>query len=182
MTETRWLTAAEQGQWRALVRGSSRLLEQLDRDLRAEHGLTLDEYGVLVQLSEGAAEGLRMSVLATHTLMSKSRLTYTVDRMERAGWLERSSCPEDGRGLRAALTEKGWALIHTAAHTHVQGVRRWLVDVVTPEEFEAIGSALDRVRERIESQPRGEGCTGDGGTEIGCPGSTDAPDATAAPD
>jgi DNA-binding MarR family transcriptional regulator len=182
MTETRWLTASEQDQWRGLVRGSSRLFEQLDRELRAEHAITLDEYGILVQLSEGAAEGLRMSVLATHTLMSKSRLTYTVDRMERAGLIERLSCPEDGRGLRAALTEQGWDLIRTAAHTHVQGVRRWLVDVLTPEEFAAIGTGLDRVREHIESQPRGEGCTGGEGAEMGCPSAADEPATSAAPD
>ena len=172
MTETRWLTEAEQGRWRALVRGSSRLFEQLDRELRAEHGLSLDEYGILVQLSEGPPEGVRMSVLATHTLMSKSRLTYTVDRMERAGLLERSACPEDGRGLRAGLTEKGWVLIRNAAHTHVQGVRRWLVDVVTADEFVAIGSALERVATVVESHPRDDGNT----NEVDAVGAAAEPD------
>ena len=154
MVETRWLSASEQRQWRALIRGSAYLFDQLERELRTEHGITLDEYEVLVQLSEGPAEGLRMSVLADHALMPKSRLTYTVDRMERAGLIERLPCREDRRGLRAVLTAAGWTLIKTAAPTHVEGVRRWLLDVLDPREFEAIGSGFERVRAALEDQPR----------------------------
>ena len=143
-----------------MLRGSARLLDQLDHELRVAHGISMDDYEVLVRLSEGPTEGLRMSVLADEVLMSKSRLTYTVDRMERAGYLERSACPEDRRGLRTALTDRGWALIGAAAHTHVQGVRRWLVDVVTPEEFAAIGSGFLRVRDGLEREPRGEDSDG----------------------
>jgi DNA-binding MarR family transcriptional regulator len=81
--------------------------------------------------------------------MSRSRLTYTVDRMERDGLLERVACPEDGRGLRAALTRKGQKLLEAAAVTHVEGVRRWLLDVLSEREFKTVGTAFARVLEQL---------------------------------
>ena len=149
MSQVRWLTADEQRSWRAFLRGTSKLFDQLEDELRAAHGLSGDDYEVLVALSEGPPEGIRMSVLAENALMSRSRLTYTVDRMERDGLLERVACPEDGRGLRAALTRKGQRLLEAAAVTHVEGVRRLLVDVLSEREFKTVGTAFARVLEQL---------------------------------
>jgi DNA-binding MarR family transcriptional regulator len=149
VAETRWLNTDEQRSWRAFLRGTSKLFDQLEDELRAAHGLSGDDYEVLVALSEGPPAGIRMSVLAENALMSRSRLTYTVDRMERDGLLERVACPEDGRGLRAALTRKGQKLLETAAVTHVDGVRRWLLDVVNEREFKTVGAAFARVLEQL---------------------------------
>ncbi len=149
MAEARWLTKEEQQSWRAFIRGTTRLFDQLTSELRIAHGLSGDDYEVMVTLSEGPPEGVRMSVLADTVLMSRSRLTYTVDRMERAGLLERVACPEDGRGLRAALTPKGQKLLEAAAVTHVAGVRRWLVDVLNEQEFRTVGVALGRVLDQL---------------------------------
>ena len=149
MAEARWLTTDEQRSWRAFLRGTHKLFDHLESELRAAHGLSGDDYEVLVALSEGPPEGIRMSVLAENALMSRSRLTYTVDRMERDGLLERVACPEDGRGLRAALTRKGQRLLETAAVTHVEGVRRWLLDVLSEREFNTVGVAFARVLEQL---------------------------------
>ena len=127
------------------------MFARLENDLRAAHGLSGDDYEVLVALSEGPPEGVRMSVLAENALMSRSRLTYTVDRMERDGLLERVACPEDGRGLRAALTRKGQKLLEAAAVTHVEDVRHWLVDVLSEREFKTVGAAFARVLEQLEA-------------------------------
>ena len=149
MAEVRWLTTEEQRSWRAFLRGTHKLFDQLETELRTAYGLSRDDYEVLVSLSEGPPEGIRMSVLAENALMSRSRLTYTVDRMERNGLLERVACPEDGRGLRAALTRKGQKLLEAAAVTHVQGVRRWLVDVLSDREFKTVGTGFARVLEQL---------------------------------
>lgn len=161
MAEARWLTTDEQRSWRAFLRGTQKLFEHLESELRAAHGLSGDDYEVLVALSEGPAEGIRMSILAENALMSRSRLTYTVDRMERDGLLERVSCPEDGRGLRAALTRKGQKLLETAAVTHVEGVRRWLLDVLSQREFKTVGTAFARVLEQLPAAGVAAGATAD---------------------
>jgi DNA-binding MarR family transcriptional regulator len=65
--------------------------------------------------------------------------------MEAKGILARNACPSDGRGVNARLTEEGYALLVEAAPYHVESVRRVLVDVVDPTDFEALGRAMGAV-------------------------------------
>ena len=54
-TETQdvpWLDAEQQRAWRAYLVGTTLLMDRLDRDLRAQHDLSLPEYEMLVRLSE----------------------------------------------------------------------------------------------------------------------------------
>jgi DNA-binding MarR family transcriptional regulator len=66
--------------------------------------------------------------------------------MERAGIVGRRACPSDGRGVMAVLTDAGFRLLQEAAHTHVQGVRRLLVDLADPADFQAMGRVFDAVK------------------------------------
>ena len=59
----------------------------------------LNEYEILVRLSEAPERTLRMSVLADGVAHSRSRLTHTVRRLEKDGYVERFSCTSDGRGV-----------------------------------------------------------------------------------
>ena len=116
--------------WRRLLSAQARLQERLDEELRQAHQLTLAEYECLVHLSEGSPEGIRMSDLADQLLLSRSGLTRRIDSMVRSGLVERRSCPADGRGQYATLTELGKARMAEAAPTHVAGVRRYLIDTL----------------------------------------------------
>lgn len=149
---TRWLTPEEQLSWRSWLSASILLTDRLSRDMHAEHGLTMADYEILVRLSEVDDRRMRMSELAEVTLSSRSRLSHQVDRMERAGLIERQSCEQDRRGAFAVLTDHGWDTLVAAAPDHVESVRRHLVDQLTPAEFAALGAACRRVAEHLESE------------------------------
>lgn len=140
-TESLWLTDDQQAIWRSYLAGVSRISERLDAELRP-FGLDLGEYEILVNLSEAEGLELRMSELAERVRQSRSRLTHTVARMEAKGLILRKSCADDRRGVIAVLTATGLTLLRTAAPHHVASVRRALVDAVTPDDFEALGRAM----------------------------------------
>lgn len=142
---TRWLTHEEQQYWRAWLTAITLLPERFSRELQEEFGLTMADYDILVRLSESEEHALRMSELAQKTLVSRSRLTHQVDRLERAGLVTRRVCEADGRGLVAQMTDEGWQLLQRAAHSHVTSVREHLVDVLTPQEFAALGKASEKL-------------------------------------
>ena len=146
---TRWLSAQEQRHWRAWLAATQLLTDRLDRDLQSAAGLTLADYEILVRLSEAPDRRMRMSELADLTLSSRSRLSHQVDRMERAGLLERVPCPVDRRGSFAVLTDEGWATLVAAAPAHVTSVREHLVDALSPAEFAALGRACAKVAEQL---------------------------------
>jgi DNA-binding MarR family transcriptional regulator len=129
--------------------GWTLLSDQLEDELRAAHGLSLAEYEILVRLSESEERQLRMAQLAGALAHSRSRVTHTVSRMEGRGLVERCETPDDRRGVLARLTPAGWELLQQAAHTHVTGVREHLVDLASPEDFEALGRVMNAVADQL---------------------------------
>ncbi|MFY0405664.1 MarR family winged helix-turn-helix transcriptional regulator [Solicola sp. PLA-1-18] len=148
--ETRWLDRRQQGAWRSFLGGSTVLMDCLDRDLRTEHDLSMAEYEILVRLSESSERTLRMAELASMVAHSRSRVTHTVARLERVGILHRQPCKDDGRGVEAVLTDHGFSVLEQASHTHVAGVRKYLVDRATPDELDAIGRVMERIVTDLE--------------------------------
>jgi DNA-binding MarR family transcriptional regulator len=147
--EPRWLDEDQQRAWRALVVGTTLLMDRLDDDLRRSFNISLTEYEILVRLSERPGRYMRMAQLADALAHSRSRVTHTVDRMEKAGFVVRGTTPEDGRGIIATMTDKGFELLQEAAPLHVQGVRSYLVDVADAADFVALGRAMDAVTDQL---------------------------------
>ena len=145
----RWLDEAQQRSWRALVIGTTLLMDRLDDDLRRSFNISLTEYEILVRLSERPGRSMRMAQLADALAHSRSRVTHTVDRMEKAGYVVRGTTPEDGRGIVATMTDKGLDLLKEAAPLHVEGVRSYLVDVAAPDDFVALGRAMNAVADHL---------------------------------
>ena len=146
---THWLDEDEQRSWRALLVGMTLLLDRLDDDLRRNCDLSLVEYEILVRLSEREGRQLRMAQLADALAHSRSRVTHTVTRMERAGLVARTASPEDGRGVVARMTDKGYDLLVRMAPIHVSGVREHLVDLVSRDDLLAVGRVMDAVADNL---------------------------------
>ncbi len=151
-TDTPWLDTAQQQWWRSFMGGSTVLLDQLDRDLRSAHDLSMAEYEILVRLSESSDRSIRMAELAAAVSHSRSRITHTIARLERDGIVRRTASCTDGRGVSAVLTDHGYEVLSQAAHTHVRGVHDYLVAQCSREDLEAVGRVFESVREGLEGR------------------------------
>lgn len=143
-TEAPWLGIEQQKAWRTFLFTTTRVREQLSQVLEQapDIDLTFAEYEILVRLSEGHDQRIRMSDLADHVVHSRSRLTHTVARLEKRGLVTRERCTSDGRGRMAVLTDDGRALLEQAAPLHVRSVRALLIDGVGEEGFLQLGQIL----------------------------------------
>lgn len=150
-TATRWLTEDEQCAWRTHLDVSRLLMHQLEKDLQP-FGLTMNDYEILVNLSESPEQRLRMSDLATATLQSKSRLSHQITRMENAGLVRRENCESDRRGLYAVLTEQGMETMQKVAPHHVASVRKHFIDLLTPEALADLRESLSPVAEHLRGR------------------------------
>jgi DNA-binding MarR family transcriptional regulator len=151
MKPVRWLTPDEQQSWRAFLRGSRLLLDRLDADLVEASGLTLADYEILARLSEAPRGGLRMSELADLALVSRSRLTYRVDRLVAEGLVDRRPCPSDRRGSLAVLTAAGRRRLERAVPIHVDGVLTYLIEGCSGRDLAAIGRVFGAVVEAVDA-------------------------------
>lgn len=146
--EGRWLDEDQQRSWRALLLGTTLLFDRLDDDLRRSFDLSMVEYEVLVRLSEREGR-MRMAQLAAALAHSRSRVTHTISRMEKAGLVMRCSAVEDGRGIVAALTDRGWEVLREVAPMHVNGVRDCLVDLASADDLAAVGRVMNAVADHL---------------------------------
>ncbi|GAA4441543.1 MarR family winged helix-turn-helix transcriptional regulator [Phytohabitans houttuyneae] len=146
------LTPTEMAGWRAYIESSQRLMTQLEEDLRADSGLTFNDYHLLVLLSEAPGQRLRMGELANRLVFSPSRLTYQIGAMEKRGLVARESCPEDRRGSEAVLTAEGLRALRAAAPHHLSSVRAHFVDDLDEAEIAVLTRVFTRLGERLRAE------------------------------
>ncbi|WP_231988209.1 MarR family winged helix-turn-helix transcriptional regulator [Nakamurella panacisegetis] len=166
MTETKWLNNEESRAWRALQHLNMPLSAALNRQLSRDSNLSNADYAVLVQLSEAPEQQLRARDLVQAIGWEKSRLSHHIRRMESRSLVSREECPTDGRGAFIKLTDTGRAAIVQAAPGHVNAVRSYFIDLLTPNQLVAFAEIAEAVGARLKA---------DGCAEIEAAGATDDP-------
>ncbi|MFD5794288.1 MULTISPECIES: MarR family winged helix-turn-helix transcriptional regulator [Streptomyces] len=119
-------------QWRDMLALHARTQCELDRTLHG-HGLCASDFEVLDLLAECAGSGgggaCRVQEIAERVHLSQSALSRLIGRLEKDGLVERAMCPEDRRGVRVVLTDKGRAL-----HGEVRPMQRAVLARMLTEE------------------------------------------------
>ena len=130
--------------WRSLLHAHATLMRQLDTDLREDTGLRLADFDVLAQLAAAGGE-LRMTDLASRTLISRSGLTRRVARLVDEGLVRRQKVAGDGRGVVVALTDAGLARLAETVPVHLRGVSKLFVERLDDQELAVLETALGKV-------------------------------------
>ncbi|GLZ75985.1 MarR family transcriptional regulator [Actinorhabdospora filicis] len=151
MTPTNWLNEQEQAAWRGYREMYQVLAGTLEKQLNRDSGLSEADYTLLVVLSETPGQRLRARELRNEVGWDRSRLAHQLRRMEQRGLLVRTECETDARGTMVELTEQGRTAIVAAAPPHVEAVRAYFIDLLTPEEIATLTSITGRVVARIRA-------------------------------
>ena len=131
--------------WSAFLHAHAAVLETLQRELQDEQALPLPWYEVLLHLRRAPGGRLRMQELANSILLSQSGVSRLVDRMERAGLVERTSCATDGRGTFAQITTLGRDALRRAAPTHLRGIDEHFLSHLSQREMAAVRTAMAKI-------------------------------------
>jgi DNA-binding MarR family transcriptional regulator len=138
-------TTPELTAWVGLLRAHASTTRRFNAELVAEHGLTLNDYEVLLHLSRADGQRLRRVDLAERILLTPSGITRLLEGLERAGYVERAACESDARVTYAQLTDAGEGKLHEAAETHVAGIRDFFRGRFSKDELQALGGLLERL-------------------------------------
>jgi DNA-binding MarR family transcriptional regulator len=149
MPQTRWLGEDEQAMWRAFFDMRRHLDRTLENQL-AEFQLSHADYTVLVVLSEADSLGMRVRDLGNRISWESSRLAHHLRRMEQRGLVTRGEHASDRRGTMVLITNAGMSAIRDAAPGHVEAVRRYFVDLLSPTEIEMLTSVCLRVSRAVD--------------------------------
>jgi len=104
--------------WVAFLRGHAALTRALNAQLVSDHGLTMNDYEVLLHLSHAPDCRLKRIELAQSVILTPSGITRLLDGLERSGWVEKKACDSDARVSYAALTKAGATKFEEASMSH----------------------------------------------------------------
>ena len=131
--------------WMNFLRGHALIMRELSAELLHEHGLSINDYEVLLYLSNAPDRMMRRVDLASSVLVTASGITRILQSLEREGYVESHTCPDDGRVSWACLTETGIAKARAARATHLDGVRRLFLGRFSDDELATLGELLLRL-------------------------------------
>ena len=127
----KYLSGEEFGAWHGFLVAHTRVMGELDRRLRAEHGISVSEFDVLITLFNAPKRQLRMTELAQAVTLTQAGLTHLANRLERAGVVERRVDPEDRRSFFVFLNAAGLRKLDQARSTHNDVIRSGFVGRVS---------------------------------------------------
>lgn len=131
--------------WLRLARLVQKIHQGSSEELRRE-GLTLGQFDVLAQV--GAAEGATQQQVADALLVSKSNVCQLLDRMERAGLVERR---QHGRANHLYLTVAGRHLHDRVVPAHERRIAEIFSTLSATEQRQLV--RLVRTLNRGLAQP-----------------------------
>jgi len=128
----------------------ARLTGRLNRELALTTGLSEADFEILVALTESPDESVRALALRCGLEWEKSRLSHQLRRMEARGLVTREECAEDNRGTVVRVTDAGRKLAEEAKYHYEQAVRRYVTDVLTADQLNALGTIAESVLTQLE--------------------------------
>jgi DNA-binding MarR family transcriptional regulator len=131
--------------WIRFLRAHAAVTRELSARLEARHGLTLNDYDVLVQLYYAPDQQLRRIDLARTVLLTASGITRLLDGLERAGWVEKARCKSDGRVTYAVLTDVGRQKFEEAQASHLGDLDELFGSRFSEDECTALAELLGRL-------------------------------------
>jgi DNA-binding MarR family transcriptional regulator len=137
------------------LRAHAAVVRQLSSELVAAHGLTINDYEVLLRLSRADGNRMRRVDLAQEVLLTPSGITRLLEGLQRGGLVERVACKDDLRVSYAQLTAAGRAKLRAARKIHVAGIHRLFLDRFDDQERVVVGELLGRLTEGEDGEPCG---------------------------
>jgi DNA-binding MarR family transcriptional regulator len=131
--------------WTRLLRAHASTTRLLNTELQADHGLSLNDYEALYVLAHTEGQRLKRIELSRRLLLTPSGVTRLLEGLERAGLVERVSCPTDLRVAYAQLTDAGSEKLKVASCGHVGSICTLLEDHLSEGEIEELSEILGKL-------------------------------------
>lgn len=135
----------------ALMESVTLLQHAVERQLRAEGGISYVQFQLLARLAQ--AKQLTMTALADGVVYSRSGITHQARLLEHAGLITRTGCPDDQRATVVTITDAGLALIQRLMPGHIEVVRDLMFDAMSDRDLHALAEIMTRARDHMRAQP-----------------------------
>ena len=132
--------------WGALTRTHAAIVGRLQEALAAADYPPLPWYEVLATVAEAPEERMKMGDLAEALVITRGGLTKLVDRLVKAGLLERTFCETDRRVSYATLCPAGHELLGEMRPVVIAELETAFAANITGRQADELRGTLEKVR------------------------------------
>ncbi|ARC57639.1 Transcriptional regulator SarA [Frondihabitans sp. 762G35] len=133
------------GAWEALFRAQVTVMRELTACFPSGD-ISFNEYDVLFNLSNQPERRARIKDLTRHLLLTQPSISRLVDRLAAKDIIEKSSDPNDGRGIVVAMTEHGAEVFRTTAVSHADAITRRVGSSLDADELRLLIDLCTKLR------------------------------------
>ena len=131
--------------WVSFLRAHAAITRELSAQLQREHGLTLNDYEVLLHLSRAEDYRMRRVDLAQSVLLTASGITRLLDGLERSGLVCKETCRSDARVSYAKLTDEGLRRLREAGRGHLADIDELFLGRYSGSELATLADLLSKL-------------------------------------
>ncbi len=131
----------------SLVRTST-LMQKLSNRFFSKFDLTDVQFNILMILKDHGEECLSQQELSEQLVVTKSNVVGLVDRLEKVGYIRRTSHPSDRRFNQIVLAPKGAKLEQRVEQFYFEEVDR-MMNVLSGTEKKSLIHSMEKIREYI---------------------------------
>jgi DNA-binding MarR family transcriptional regulator len=138
--------------WESLFRAQVQVMRRIATDFPA-HGLSLNEYDVLFNLSLQPTHAARLRDLNELVFLSQPSVSRLIDRLVTRGIVTKEADPGDKRGTIVRMTEAGFALFRRVAAEHMNTIAEVVGTRLDDDELIQLKGLTDRLYGERPSTP-----------------------------
>jgi DNA-binding MarR family transcriptional regulator len=128
----------------------ARQYERAMHEVTARHGVSLGDCEVIWHLAHTDSSQHTPGRLAKAFQVTPGTMTSRLDRLERAGYIDRRTDPGNRVSIKVALTAAGQALHHATADDMIALRRDLITTTLASDDLVALNTLLQRVLTDIE--------------------------------
>ncbi|MFV8170261.1 MarR family winged helix-turn-helix transcriptional regulator [Mycolicibacterium peregrinum] len=137
--------------WGRFGESAELLYREINAALIARHSLGVADVHLLNLLNADSRRHVRMGALADALVVSPSRVTWQVGRLEERGLARRFRSRDDKRGVAVGITRHGQEHLRPALRTYAMLVRQFYLAPLNREQMIALGDCARRVSDALKS-------------------------------
>lgn len=132
--------------WSRLMRVQNSLLAAVEKDLKSAGYPPLAWYDALLELARHPEGHMRPVDLEEQMLLPQYSMSRLIERMEAAGYVERKSCPVDGRSFHVCITTAGRALQKKMWDVYGAAIERHVGNKLSKGEATSLCNLLGKLK------------------------------------
>ena len=125
--------------------------ERAMHHVTARHGVSLGDCEVVWHLAHSDSSQHTPGQLAKYFQVTAGTMSSRLDRLERAGYIDRSIDPRNRASIKVTLTDAGQALHYATAGDMIALRQDLIANALAADDLAALSSLLQRVLTGIES-------------------------------